>query len=42
MFVPKRPDSNASRKELERNVTYFALAVLAIRCSTYLMSALQK
>lgn len=41
MFIPKKPDSLAARKELTGNLRSFAIAVVAIRASTYLLDFLQ-
>jgi len=42
MFIPKRPDSAAARRELMTNIKLFAVAMLTIRASTYLLDALQQ
>jgi hypothetical protein len=42
MFAPKRPEVVAARKELIQNLTYFVVAIAAIRASTYVLSALQR
>lgn len=42
MFIQKRPDPAAARKELYSNLRYFATAVLLIRASTYVMDLIQQ
>jgi hypothetical protein len=41
MFMPKRPEASAARKELQKNVTYFAAAVLVIRAAPFVLEFLQ-
>ena len=41
MFIPKKPDAAAARRELMDNLKYFAAAIVVIRGSTYLLDALQ-
>jgi hypothetical protein len=41
MFVPRKPDAEIARKELVGNLRAFAIAIVAIRASTYLLDALQ-
>ncbi len=42
MFIPKKPDPVAARKELVGNCRSFAVAIIAIRLSTYVLDALQR
>ena len=42
MFIPKRPDPVAARKELISNLGYFTAAVVIIRASTYVLDLLQQ
>lgn len=42
MFIPKRPDPVAARKELISNLGYFTAAVVIIRASTYVLDVLQQ
>jgi hypothetical protein len=41
MFIPRKPDAEIARKELVSNLRNFAIAVVAIRASTFLLDALQ-
>jgi hypothetical protein len=41
MFSQK-PDPVAARKELNSNLTLFAISVIAVRASTYLLDVLQQ
>ena len=42
MFMSKKPDPLAARKELTGNLKAFVVAIVAIRASTYVLDALQK
>ena len=42
MFTQRRPDPAASRRELQRNLQLFLVAVAAIRAAPYVLEALRK
>ena len=42
MFIQRKPDPVAARRELMGNLKLFAAAVVAIRVSTYVLDALQR
>lgn len=41
MFIPRKPDAAVAKKELIGNVRSFAIAVVVIRASTYVLDFLQ-
>jgi hypothetical protein len=41
MFAPQRPDPAESRKELIGNVKLFAISIVVVRASTYILDLLQ-
>jgi hypothetical protein len=42
MFAPQKPDPVQARKELQGNLKAFALSIVVIRASTYILDMLQQ
>jgi hypothetical protein len=43
MFIqPRKPDAAAARSELKRNVRNFAITIICLRASTYVLDLLQQ